>query len=548
MNKIKLDKLFSEFKIRNLTLRNRIVFLAHWTALSTIEGRSSEEETYYYAERAKGGAGLIISGNYTVSESGQVHRACVNASDDKAIPNLKNLVKAVHKYDAKIFAQITHFGPTKLEKPGPNLYAPSQVIERSTNSYTIELDKNGIKEIIGSFSRSAQNLAESGFDGVELKVGHDGLLRTFFSPYYNKRTDEYGGDFKKNMSMLVEVISSVRKNLRDDMALGVRLCLDEFDDFGYNLESGIKFAKYLTETGLLDYLNTDAGSWNTCLLDHSPMSLPLGFTEYLYAAVKKEVNVPVIAFGRINDPVQAEQILQRGSADLIGMVRQLICDPLTPKKSVKGSIDDIKKCIACNEGCSAQVMTCQPVRCIQNPAVGREKIFGIGTLRKAGLAKKIVVVGGGAAGLKFSEIAAKRGHNVVLFEKEKILGGQINLLKKIPFRNEFSEVIRYLEFQVKQLDSIALNISAEADEESILGQKPDVVVIASGAEPFIPKHFCGAKTITGWQLLDDSAGIGKNVIIYDRFSKNEGMGVAEYLFEIYENIKVQYFTPTKHRF
>lgn len=545
MDKIKFEKLFSEFKIKNLILKNRIVFLPHYNGLSSITSLPTEEDKYYYAERAKGGAGLIISGNYAVSKDGQMHRTFINSSDDRVIGGFKKITKAVHKFDTKIFGQITHAGSTKMKKPRHDLYAPSQVIEKSTNSYTIEIDKNKIKEIIKSFTRAAVNLIESGFDGVEIKVAHDGLLRPFISPYYNKRKDEYGGDFENRMRIIIQILSSIKESLRDDIILGVRLCLDEFDDEGYNLETGIKVAKYLAGKELADYINTDAGSWNISLIDHSPMSLPLGFTEYMSASLKREIDIPIIIFGRINDPVQAEQILERGSADLIGMVRQLICDPETPKKAKKGIIDEIRKCIACNEGCSGQCMNNQPIGCIQNPAAGREKKYGIGTLRKTKLTKKIVVVGGGAAGLKFSEISAKRGHKIVLFEKDKILGSQINLLKKIPFRNEFSEVIRYLEFQVRQLNNITLKISEEADEKRIINENPDVLVIAAGAKPLIPEYIYNEKAITSWQVLNDSVKIGENIIIYDRFSNNEGIGIAEYLFEFYEDIKIQYFTPAK---
>jgi len=541
---MKFERLFSQFNIKNLVLKNRIVFLPHYTALGTIDGSPSEEEAYYYVERSKGGVGLIISGNYAVSKKGQWHRTAVNVSDKRTIKDFQKMVEEIHKYNTKIIGQLNHAGSTKMEKPGPDLYAPSQVIENSTNAYTIEINEYEISEVIKSFKRSAENLIESGFDGVEIKVGHDGLLRTFISPYYNKRNNKYGGDFEGRMRIIFEVFSSVKEILREDTVLGIRLCMDEFDDDGYNLETGIKVAKYLTEKKLVDYINTDAGSWNTFIVQIPPMSVPLGFSEYISASLKKEINVPIIIFGRINDPVQAEQMLENGSADLIGMARQLICDPETPKKARKGLIDNIRKCIACNEGCLGQVMNNQPLKCIQNPSVGREKKYGIGKLRKTKLAKKVVVIGGGVAGLKFSEIAAKRGHNIVLFEKEKKLGGQINLLEKIPFRNEFSEVIRYLEFQIKHLDNITLKISEEADEEKIIYENPDILVIASGAEPFIPSEYIyNGKTITSRRVLNDTANIGRSVIIYDLLSKNEGIGIAEYLFEFYKKIKIHYFTP-----
>ena len=439
--------------------------------------------------------------------------------------------------------QISHAGATKVEQPRGNCYAPSQVIEQSTKSYSTAIAKDEIQQAVHEFETASETLVESGFDGVEVKVAHDGLLRIFVSPYYNHRTDEYGGSFENKMRIIHEVFSAIRKTIDDNMVLGARLSLDEFEDVGFNLETGVEVAKYMAEHNLVDYISCDAGTWNTFIMQIPPMTIPLGFGEYMSAAVKKEVDIPVIAFGRINDPVQAEQILENGSADLIGMARQLLCDPETPKKSEKGLIDDIRKCIGCEEGCIGQVFLMQPIRCIQNPAAGKEKKLGLGTLKKAAKPKKVVVAGGGVSGLKFAEIAARRGHNVVLFEKDKILGGQINILKNIPFRNEFTEVTRYLEFQVNELDNLRIEMSTEADEKLIKNEKPDVLVVATGAVSLLPENIKTKKALTTWDVLEDKVEIGKKVLVYDPMSNNEGVGIVEYLFETYENIKVHYITP-----
>lgn len=542
-SKLQFDRLFSEFYIKNLRLKNRIVFLPHYTAYAEVTSLPSEVETYYYTERAKGGAGLIVTGNYAVSPLGQMHRTFINASDKRCIPNFSKTVKNCHKYGTKIIGQLSHAGATKTEQPRGDLYAPSQVIELSTKSYTTEIAKDEIQQVVHEFETASTTLMESGFDGVEVKVAHDGILRIFASPYYNHRTDEYGGSFENKMRIIHEVFSAIRKTIDNNMVLGVRLSVDEFEDAGFNLDTGVQIAKYMSDHGLVDYISCDAGTWNTFIMQIPPMTIPLGFGEYLSAAVKKEVDVPVIAFGRINDPVQAEQILENGTADLIGMARQLLCDPETPKKSEKGLIDDIRKCIGCEEGCIGQVFLYQPIRCIQNPAAGKEKALGIGTLKKADKPKKIVVVGGGVSGQKFAEIAALRGHNVVLFEKEDLLGGQINILKNIPFRNEFTEVTRYLEFRIKQFDNITIKTSVEADAKLVKKEKPDAVIVATGAEPLLPENIRNKKAVTTWDVLENKIDIGKKVLIYDSMSNNEGVGIVEYLFETYENIKIHYITP-----
>lgn len=543
-SELKFEKLFSPFTLRGVTLRNRIVFLPHYTAMATRESLPSDTEVAYYAERAKGGAGLVIAGNYAVSPSGQMHATFVNASDPRVVKNFTRTARLVHGHGAKIFGQLTHAGPTKMEKPQPDLWAPSQVVEGSSGTHTMEIGPAEIEQIVKSFGVSATHLRESGFDGVEIKVGHDGILRAFLSPHYNKRTDRYGGSLENKARILVEVLTAVRAVMSQRMVLGMRLVMDEFEEDGYRLDYALMVAKYLERQGLIDYVSVDAGTtWLSYIMQIPPMAIPLGFAEYMAAELKREVKVPVIAFGRINDPVQAEQILQNESADLVGMARQLICDPEMPAKSLRGDVDGIRKCVACEDGCCGQGVQLQPIRCIQNPAVGREKLLGIGTLRKARRAKNVVVVGGGVAGMKTAEIAAKRGHSVVLFEKEKTLGGQLGLVRKIPFRNEFSEVTRFLEFQLKSLQNVTLRMNEEATEHTVLKESPDVVIIAAGSTRYVPAEMTGPRVASSWDVLKDAVEIGRDVVIFDMLAKEEGIGVAEYIAEYYPGAKIRFFTP-----
>ena len=541
---LKFDLFFSNFKLGPVALKNRIVFLPHYTGLATMESLPSEREIFYYAERAKGGAGLIIAGNYAVSKSGQMHPTFIDASNKAVITNFSRTADLVHKHGAKIFGQITHAGPTKMAKPQPDLWSPSQVIEGSSGTHTIMIDRDEMNEVKNSFRKSAQNLSESNFDGVELKIGHDGILRAFISPYYNKRKDEYGGNLKNRLRFIVEVIEAVRSVLDSNKVLGIRLCMDEFEEDGYGLSYAIDVLNYLEQKEAIDYVSTDAGTtWVSFIMQIPPMSIPLGYAEYMSAEIKKKTNLPVIAFGRINDPVQAEQILQNGSADLIGMVRQLVCDPEMPNKSMKGDIDNIRKCIACLDGCGMQTTYNQPIRCIQSISVGFEKDYGIDTLKQSSAKKKIIIIGGGVAGMKAAEVAGKRGHNVVLFEKEEVLGGQINLVKKIPFRNEFSEIVRYLEFQLKNLKNIDIRLNVEAKEKDILNKSPDVVIVATGSTRFIPKELLSNEVLTSWDVINDSVDLKGKIVLYDKLAKAEGIGVAEYILDFYEDTFLEFYTP-----
>jgi len=541
MEDLKITKLFSGFKIKKVSLKNRIVFLPHYHGLSSIEGLPTQVEIDYYVERAKGGAGLIVVGGHAVSQSGQMHRTFIDASKRESVQTFKKMVNEVHRNNSKIFCQLTHAGPTKMCRVTSDLWSPSQIIEENSRKYTMGMSKVEIKDLITSFRESSQNVIESGFDGIEIKVAHDGLLRAFISPFSNKRSDEYGGSFTNMTRILVEIFSTIKEINKGGIPLGVRLCMDEFKDEGYKLEYAVEIVKYLVSKNLIDYVNTDAGTG--FIIPIPPMSIPLGFAEYMAAAIKKEVNIPVIAYGRINDPLQAEQILQNESADLIGMARQLVCDPETPNKAKKGDFGDIRRCIGCLDGCLGEVHRLQPISCIQNLAVGKEREFGIGTLKKAKVLKKIVIVGGGIAGLKAAEICGKRGHKVILFEKNDYFGGQLNLVKQIPFRVEFKEVVRYLEYQVKNNKNIDIRRGNVANKELILNESPDVVIVATGANPHIPKYLQSDKTFTSWDILSEKVEPKGHVIIYDKFGQNEGIGVAEYILDHNDSVSISFYTP-----
>jgi 2,4-dienoyl-CoA reductase-like NADH-dependent reductase (Old Yellow Enzyme family)/thioredoxin reductase len=528
-----------------MRLKNRFVFLPHHTGYAIDggyreNGLFSERNVLHYVERAKGGAAAVtVSQN--VDPDSQMSFTYVLGCDERNRDNFLRLADRAHEYDCRVITQLNQGGHTTLLHPPQLLVAPTQMNEPYCHYTTKELEKEDMVRIKEYYICAAAWQKELGWDGVELKIAHDGLLRTFISPYFNRRTDEYGGSFENRLRYPLEVIAGIRREVGPDYPIGIRLCVDEFTWYGYSLGYGLEIAKAL-EAGGVDYISTDAGTFSSWYMQIPPSPLPLGWAVYESAALKKAIGIPVIAFGRINDAIQAETILAEGSADLIGMCRQLLCDPETPSKTMEGRPDDVRHCIACNEACVG--VDGIYVECIQNPGVGREKLLGVGTLSPAAEQKSILVIGAGVAGMKCAEIAARRGHRVELVEKTDKVGGQALLIEKIPYRNETEEVYRWLKIQLHHL-GVPIVFNTEADEDFVLGRDPDIVVTATGSTPVIP-DFAGAgasriSIIDVRRAFRDIESVGEEILVFDDMAFWQGAGCADYCLSL--GAKVTLVTP-----
>jgi 2,4-dienoyl-CoA reductase-like NADH-dependent reductase (Old Yellow Enzyme family) len=540
--------LCSPFSLGDVQLRNRTVFQPHFTALGSLEGMPTDDLAAYHEERARGGVALIVTESLAIHPTGKMSARFLNAWDPAIVPGLAKVASGVHAHGAKIFAQLTHGGHTSLEHPPHIMWAPTQMPEPSSHFNTKALDEEDIRAVVDGFAASARNAIAAEFDGIEIKIAHDGLLRSFASPFFNRRTDRYGGSFENRMRLSFEVLEAIRRAI-DSRPLGVRICLDEFTAFGYDLDYGLQMVRALEATGLVSYFNSDAGSFSSYWMEIPPAAVAPEAFDRLNRALKRASRLPVVAFGRITPPRRAEAMLKAGDADLIGWARQLIADPHTANKLAAGRPDLVRPCIACNDGCIHQVGQEKGVRCIHNPGAGRELKVNERLVGKADAVRKIVVVGGGPAGLKTAEIAAKRGHEVTLFERQRQLGGQVLLASLQPEHATVGEVVDYLEGQLVET-RVEIRRGVAATPALVAKLAPDIVVVASGSEPNLPGRATDGGVEArrlGRQVLPDIEGLdlpfvvscdevlsgavkphGK-VIVIDETGHWEAAGTAEFL-------------------
>ncbi len=436
---------------------------------------------------ARGGVGLIVLESMAIHPTGKMSRRFISAWDPVVVPGLRKIADAVHTHGAKLFGQLTHGGHTSLEHHPHIMWAPTQMPEPSSHFNTKAMDDDDIRAVIDGFAASARNLLDAGLDGIEIKIAHDGLLRSFASAYFNRRTDRYGCSFENRMRLPIEVIEAIKSATGPDIPLGVRICLDEFTPFGYDLEYGLQMVAALEATGLVDYFNSDAGSFSSYWMEIPPAAVAAVEFERLNKALKRHSKLPVVAFGRITPPSRGEAMIKAGNADMIGLARQLIADPDTVNKLKSGRGDLIRICMACNDGCTHQVGQEKGVRCIHNPSAGRERLLNERLLKPAVVKRKIAVVGGGPAGLKVAEIAAKRGHKVVLLERERTLGGQGRLAVNQPEHANLGEVTSYLELALGEL-AVEVRRGVTATPELLRDLGCDTIVLATGSEPNLPGH------------------------------------------------------------
>ncbi|MCO5785818.1 mycofactocin system FadH/OYE family oxidoreductase 2 [Pseudomonas sp. G11-1] len=538
--------LFSPLKIGNITLRNRIMQSAHAMAFNSPEGLTTDRDVYYHAARAKGGIGLMITGNRLIHPTSNTFcRGYSYGYRPEMVERDRALTDVVHGFGSHIFAQLNHFGvmgETHAMDDYRVLWSASNIKSPVFGEMAKAMERSDMDEVVEGWVVSAEYSKQAGFDGVEVHLAHSYLLHQFISPLFNKRDDEYGGSFENRMRFPLEVIRAVRERVGPDYVVGIRLSMDEMVPGGMEIEDWIEVARTVEATGDIDYIMATAGVYQSATYIMPPYDVPNGWLADPVARLKRAVQIPVFCVSGIGSAGEAETILARGGADMVAMTRAQIADPEFAIKTAEGREDEIYHCLRCNQGCVSRLFHGTSMTCQINPATGREEVFGPQTLELAPVSKHWVVVGGGPAGMKAAEGLAKRGHQVTLLEKGSELGGQVNHIVRLPRRDSFAWITEDLKVHMAK-HGVQVKLNCEAGVEMIRALNPDGVIVATGSlpdrsgysdiNPLVDKvpGLDSDRVLTALDVLAHPERVGKRVLVLDEEGNRYSAGITELLVD-----------------
>lgn len=523
--------LWSPARIGSLELPNRVVLTGHGT-LMVKDGRVTDMLKAYYAERAKGGVALMMIGTQQVHPSSPGLGHLLANYDDDFIGELVKLATAIHAEGGRAFGYIGHFGAFAGAYPSPP-WAPSPIYLRRFGTYAREMSHDDIRVIVEAHARAAVRNVKAGMDGVEVHAGHGLLLNQFLSPLTNTRTDEYGGSLEKRMRFPLEVLAEVRRAIGPNVPLGSRISGEELIEGGLTVEDMKIVVAGMIEAAQIDFIDVSMGNDTqeiSDMLHHPPMGLPSAPYAAIAKAIRETVSIPVIHGTRINTPEVAEELIASGAADFAGMCRALIADPHLPNKARNARTDEIIPCIACEQACIGHLERHQPISCIGNPVTSREGAWSV--MRPAARRKRVVVVGGGPAGLEAATVAALRGHDVMLFEATDRLGGALRIAAEAPSRDNWTRLVE-MKARAVERAGVDVRLGSRVEAEAIAAEEPDAVVMATGAEAVVP-DFSGRDlphVFTDRAVLSGLAQISGAAVVVDFVDYTSGIGAATFLAE-----------------
>ncbi|MCE9622534.1 MAG: mycofactocin system FadH/OYE family oxidoreductase 2 [Actinomycetia bacterium] len=539
--------LWTPLQLGPVSTRNRIVFSAHLTNYAR-DGKPTAQHAAYYAARAAGGTGLIITEEHSTHPTDWPYEKLIHGFHRDVIPGYREMTEAVHRHRVPIFAQINHNGgqASSMYSRLP-VWAPSAIADPLFREVPKAVTHADIAEIVAGYALVAEHCAEGGFDGIELQCSHSSIVRGFLSPATNHRTDQYGGTIENRARLLVEIVAAVRAVIGNRLALGVRLCGDELIEGGTTIDDAVRVAEIAEATGQVDYINTSIGVATASLfMIEASMHVPPGYALFIPSAFRKAVDLPVIGVGRFKDPLQAERALADGHCDLVGIVRGQIADAEFAAKARANAANDIRLCLSCNQECVGRMGLNRWLGCIENPTTGKEHEVAVLKSRpstSAGARKNVLVVGAGPAGLQAAIAAARNGHRVTVCEREPAAGGQVRLAATVPNRAELGDLVRNQLTESARL-GVTIEYGVSVWPGLVQERKPDHVVVATGAEPVRPWWVAddsAAQVADVRDVLDGTTEPAGNVVIVDEIGFHHATSVAELLAD--RGCTVEIVTP-----
>ena len=541
------DSLLQSFKLKHLNLKNRIITTSHEPAYNE-DGFPKDRYVAYHLERAKGGIAMTMTaGSTVVSKDSPPSFDNIHAYKDEVVPWIKKLTEAIHDQDCKIMIQLTHLGRRTSWNKGDWLPSISSGKHREPahKAFPKVAESWDIERIIKEYGDAAERMKEGGMDGVELE-GQGHLIGQFLSPLTNELETEYGGSLENRLRFTLDVLSDIRNKVGQKFIVGIRCVFDEVEKGGITKSDGLKIAKILSDSGLIDYLNINRGRIHTdpILTKHIPIQGMKSAPHLEFAGeIKKEVNLPIFHASKISDVATARYAISNGLVDMIGMTRGHLADPHIVKKIKEKREDDIRPCVGATY-CLDRIYQGEEALCIHNAATGRELKFP-NIISKSKIKKKIVVVGAGPGGLEAARIAAERGHEVIVFEAAPDPGGQIRLCAKSARRKDMMGII---DWRMQQCinKNVKFNFNIIAETKDVINENPDTIIIATGGMPNL-ELFETKKDLenvfTSWDIISGDVKLAENILIYDEAGDHTAMQSAEIAIE--KGSTVEFMTPDR---
>ncbi|MEE9335644.1 MAG: NADH:flavin oxidoreductase [Granulosicoccaceae bacterium] len=520
------DPLLQPLTIGNLTLKNRMMSTSHASAMDD-ENMPAQRYQRYHEEKAKGGLALtMFGGSSNIAPDSPSIFNQLDVSTDRIIPYFQEFSDRIHQHGAALMCQITHLGRRGDAQAGEWLptIAPSPIRETLHRNFPREMDRHDINRVVHAFGQAALRCKKGGLDGIETLAGAH-LIGQFLSPMTNQRNDEFGGNIENRTRFAILVQEEIRRQVGNDFVIGMRITLDEGEG-GLRFDEALRVAEILKKEGSVDFFNCNVGRMDSEIVlaeDNMPgMSRPLALFLETVGRFKREVDIPIFHAARITDVANARFAIRDGVLDMIAMTRAHIADPQIVNKIMRGEEDRIRPCVG------ASHCIYKKPHCIHNPSSGRETLLPAEVPLSNAPGKKVVVVGGGPAGMEAARVAAARGHHVILFEAAARLGGQIQLASKTTWRKDLISIVDWREAELNHL-GVEVRCNMYADTEHVLAEKPDCVFIATGGIPS-EQTFPGAElAMTSWDILSGYVKPAQDILICDGTGRHEAVSCADHL-------------------